>query len=1145
MLKLLRDRSFSALTLTQFLGAFNDNAFKQLVLLLSLSTSIPWIAELPWAEKYGQALGGALFAAPFVMFGALTGSLADRFSKRSVMVAANLLEVVVMALGAAAFALQSFELLLAAVFLMGSQSSLFGPAKYGAIPELSERKDLSRANGLIQLTTFVAIVCGTSLGAWLYDGFRERLWIPATIYLCISSLGLVASLFMRDVPASAPTRRLDWNPPRELLRQWSLVRGSRPLVLSILASAFFFLLGQTLLLVINQYGVWLDQSGTQIGLLLAVLSLSIAAGSALAARLSGDRIESGLIPAGLLGVGLSTLSVLFAPHSVAWLRTCLIGAGLSVGLFTVPIRALIQHLPRPEDRGSVLGFSEVADFVGILVASGLFALLKGGFALSPPHMLAVLGGMTLVFSMGSVLYTAEFAVRFWLALVVRTFYRLDVRGAENLPARGGALIVCNHLSFVDAFLVAASVGRPVRFMMYRDFFRLPLVGTFARRMGAIPVSHLDSREQKQESIECAAAMLRSGEVVCIFAEGAISRTGSLMPFRRGLERIARAANVPIVPFALDGLWGSIFSHEGGRFFWKRPSRIPYPVRVLIGAPMPPESSAWQVRACVQQLVSESRADLSGEKDTLTGRYLRAARKHSRRLALVDSLGARLTHGRLLVSVLALSRLFRVRFANEQRVGVLLPPGAGGAVATLAISLAGKVPIPLNYSLGPELLAEPIRRAGLEHVISSPRFLQALGMEGPLPHVETLDLQALAGELKRRDKLTAYLLSKLPGGLLARWLCPVKSPRATATILFSSGSTGSPKGVVLTHANVLSNVIAVSHAVHLTHHDRLLGVLPFFHSFGFTATLWAPLFAGAAGVYHARPTDAAKIGELCEAEGVTMSIATPTFYQAWMRRIRPEQLAHLRLAITGAERLRASLAVAFRERYGTELLEGYGCTELSPAVCVNLSGSNEDAPGHEHVHRQGSVGRPLAGVAVKIVDPASGAELAPGVEGSVLVKGPNVMQGYLDEPQRTAEVLVDGWYDTGDVGVLDRDGFLVLTDRRSRFAKIGGEMVPQGRVEERLDELAAELAQPLGVEPPRLAVSAVPDDRKGERLVVLHTALPFALEELVAALAASDLPALFQPRADQYFEVEELPLLGTGKLDLRALKDRALDLAEAG
>lgn len=1143
MLKLLRDRSFSALTLTQFLGAFNDNAFKQLVLLLSLSAGIPWIAELPWAEKYGQALGGALFAAPFVLFGALTGSLADRFSKRSVMVAANALEVLVMGLGALAFHLQSFELVLAAVFLMGAQSSLFGPAKYGAIPELSERRDLTRANALIQLTTFVAIVCGTSLGAWLYDSFAEQLWIPATIYVSISSLGLVASLFMQDVPASAPERRLDWNPPRELARQWRLVRGNRPLVLSLIASSFFFLLGQTLLLVINQYGVWLGLSGTQIGLLLAALSLSIAAGSALASRLSGDRIESGLIPAGLFGVGLSTVGVLIAPESADWLRACMVCAGLSVGLFTVPIRALIQHLPKPEDRGSVLGFSEVADFIGVLLASGLFALLKGGLDLAPPQMLAVLGGLTLLFTLGSAFYTAEFALRFWLTLLVRTLYKLDVRGGDHLPARGGALIVSNHLSFVDAFLVAASVGRPVRFMMYRDFFKLPLVGTFARRMGAIPVSHLDTRAQKQASLEEAAAMLREGHVVCIFAEGSISRSGSLMPFRRGLERIARAAQAPIVPLALDGLWGSIFSYEGGRFFWKRPSRIPYPVSVRIGEPMPYDSTAWQVRGRVQQLVSESRSDLHGERDTLTGRYLRAARKHSRRLAVVDSLGARLTHGRLLVSVLAMSRLFRKRFASEERVGVLLPPGAGGAVATLAISMAGKVPIPLNYSLGPDLLAEPIRRAGLRHVISSPRFLKALGMEGPLPGVETLDLEALGRELSGLDKLRALLLSKLPGGLLARWLCPVRSPRATATVLFSSGSTGSPKGVVLSHANVLSNVIAVSHAVHLTHQDRLLGVLPFFHSFGFTATLWAPLFAGAAGVYHARPTDAAKIGELCEAEGVTMSIATPTFYQAWMRRIRPEQLAHMRLAITGAERLRASLADAFRERYGTELLEGYGCTELSPAVCVNLSGSNEDAPGHEHVHRQGSVGRPLPGVTVKVVDPESGAELAPGVEGSVLVKGPNVMAGYLDESERTAEVLVDGWYDTGDVGVLDRDGFLVLTDRRSRFAKIGGEMVPQGRVEERLDELAAELAAALGVEPPQLAVSAVPDDRKGERLVVLHTELPFPREELVAALAASDLPALFQPRADQYYEVEELPLLGTGKLDLRALKDRALDLAE--
>ena len=1145
MFQLLRNRSFAALTVTQFLGAFNDNAFKQLVLLLSFSTALPWIAEAGWPADWGQGLGGALFAAPFVLFGALTGSLADRISKRSVMVAANCAEIAVMLCGAVAFTLQRFELVLGVLFLMGLQSTFFGPSKYGAIPELSERRDLSRANGLIQMTTFLAIVLGTAVGSKLFESYETALLIPAGIYIAFSSLGLVASLFIGPLPAAAPERPVEWNPVREIRRQWSVIRGHRPLVLSILASAFFFLIGATLLYIVNEYGKWMGLEGGSIGILLTILSGGIALGSLLAARLSGDRIESGLIPAGLFGVAVSTLAVLLAPNSASWLRTCLFFAGMSSGLFSVPIRALIQHLPPPENRGSVLGFSEVMDFVGVFLGSALFLLLNAVLELSPPVMLASMGGLALVFTVGSAFYTAEFALRFWLMLLIRTIYRIRTNGIENVPRRGGALLVANHLTFVDAFLVSAAIGRPVRFMMYRAFFDLPLVGRFSRFAGAIPVSSGDSRAAKQESIQHAADLLRQGELVCIFAEGAISRSGSLLGFRRGLERISRAAETPILPVALDGLWGSIFSFEGGRFFWKRPKRFPYPVEVSIGEALAHDSEAWQVRRRVQELITDARSCLQGPADTLTERFLRAAKRHASKDAVVDSTGTRLSYRKLLVSSLALRAGIERELPGEARVGIYLPPGAGGVIATLALSLAGRVPIHLNYSLGAEALQDPIRRAGLRHVISSPRFLKALGEDAPLAGEGTIDLEELGGRLTRGEKLRAALLAVLPTWLLVRLVRPVREAHEAATILFSSGSTGTPKGVVLSHRNVLSNVLALGQGIGLSSEDRVLGVLPFFHSFGFTATLWAPLLHGATVIYHSRPTDATRIGELAKSERATIALATPTFYQSWMRRIDAATFGHLRLAVVGAEKLPQRLAEAFHAKYGTELLEGYGCTELSPVVCVNLPDKSE-LPAHESSQRSGTVGRPLPGVTVRVLDPETDAELPPGEEGKVVVRGPNVMEEYLDDPVRTAEVLRDGWYDTGDIGLVDRDGFVVLTDRRSRFAKIGGEMIPQGRVEEVLNELAARMSgDGDGEAPPELAVTAVPDVRKGERLVVLHTPLPFSLDELCDALSESELPALFCPRRDQYFEVPAIPKLGTGKLDLTGLRELALELVEGG
>jgi acyl-[acyl-carrier-protein]-phospholipid O-acyltransferase/long-chain-fatty-acid--[acyl-carrier-protein] ligase len=354
------------------------------------------------------------------------------------------------------------------------------------------------------------------------------------------------------------------------------------------------------------------------------------------------------------------------------------------------------------------------------------------------------------------------------------------------------------------------------------------------------------------------------------------------------------------------------------------------------------------------------------------------------------------------------------------------------------------------------------------------------------------------------------------------------------VIFSSGSTGVPKGVMLSHFNLISNCDAVLEVFELDQQDRFLGALPFFHSFGFMATLWLPVIARCGVVYHPNPTDAKVIGELVEKYKATFLLGTPTFCGTYARKCTREQFASLRYIVVGAEKLREALRREFQEAFGKELLEGYGCTELSPVVSINTPDVRDGAE-YQRGNKVGTVGLPLPGVAARVVDPDTRQVLPPGQEGLLEIRGPNVMQGYLGQPERTAEAMHDGWYITGDIASIDEDGFIQITDRLARFSKIGGEMVPHLKLEQIVSSLTG------GAD---CAVTGLPDERKGERLAVLYTAPDVTPEELWRRLSETDLPKLWLPKLGDIHQVESLPVLGTGKLDLRGVRARARELAGA-
>ena len=1128
--KLLRNRGFMSMVAAQALGVFNDNSYKTLLSIYVLSH-----ASSPDERAWLLPASGALFVVPYILFSSYAGQVADRLSKRRVIITMKAVEIGLMALGTFAMFTEHIPALLAVLFLMGTHSTFLSPAKEGIILELVGEEDLSRANGLLQLTIYTMIVFGPVAAGLLLSIFPLKPYIPVALLVSVSLVGFAFSQGITRVAPSGYSQKFRWNALSEFIHNFSFIRSDRALMLTVLGIAYFWFLGSIYLLNVLVYGRDLLGLGDrEISLLNASISVGIGLGAALAGKLSGDQVELGLVPIGSIGLGVFGISLYFASHSLLLAMGGHFLLGICGGVFIVPLDSFLQQRAGEQARGRVIGAANILTFFGVFVGSGVLYLLSGPLKLRPDQVLLVMG----VVSFGATAYILtilpDFAVRLVFFLLTHTIYRVRIRGLENLPKRGGALLVSNHVSFIDPFLIGSVTQRFIRFMMWRTFYEKPGIHWFAKLLGAIPISDNDPPRKIVESMREAQARLREGELVCIFAEGAITRTGNLLRFHRGLERIVQETNAPIIPVHLDRLWGSIFSFERGRFLTKWPQRFPYALTVSIGPPLGPNPTAFDARQAVMRLGAEAFAQRDTTQKTLPELFITTAKCNWWRFSMADSFGRKLTFLKALAGAMLFRRLMLRKCPGEEMIGILLPPMVPGALLNAGISMAGRVPVNLNYTSSQEALDSAIARCDLKTIITSQKLLDRFSIP---KRPGMVMLEDLAKEIPSALKIpyaAAALL--LPGFVLRRWLVPrsVKLD-SLATIIFSSGSTGLPKGVMLSHRNIVSNIEGSQQAISISRDDCLLGILPFFHSFGFTVGLWLPLTSGCSTAYHTNPLEARTVGELCRKYRVTLMVSTPTFAWKYIQACTPEDFASLRMAIVGAEKMKPELGHSFEDKFGKPMFEGYGCTELSPVVAVcspDFDGPDHAQPGH----KPGSVGHPIPGVAARIADPDTLRDLGCGHEGMLLIKSPGIMLGYLGEPEKTRQVITeDGWYITGDVARLDEDGFITITDRLSRFSKIAGEMVPHVRIEEALHAA-------LGSIEPRMVVTSVPDEQKGEKLVVLHTELGLEVDELLKRLRDADLPRLWIPKKESFYRIDTLPILGTGKLDLKLVKDTAKKLA---
>ncbi|MDR1483261.1 MAG: AMP-binding protein [Planctomycetaceae bacterium] len=755
-----------------------------------------------------------------------------------------------------------------------------------------------------------------------------------------------------------------------------------------------------------------------------------------------------------------------------------------------------------------------------------------------------------------------FAMRFLLRIV----YHPKFVGLENIPNKGGVLLVSNHISLLDGLLLYFAVPRNIRFIAFE-----PSVPKFfegcARKTGLIKLLP-DNPKSVVKALRAAREALQNGEIIGIFAEGGITRNGQMKSFESGFMAILKGTNnIPVVPCHIGGLNESMFGYKYGNKITLLPRRLINDVIIAFGKPIYNPKYPQQIQLAVQELGVDIYQSHNKKLLPIPARALiNTCRRRGRKLMFADSTGIQFNGYKFLAAALISRRLLKKYVlgsrVEEPHVGVLAPMSVGGCILNAAIVLDRRVPVDLNFTFGNEGINYCIKQAGIKHVLTSRKVLERYADL-------KLDAEVICSEdLIPNVSLWRKIVCLCASTILPCWILEnVLGLRRKdlndklTTIIYTSGSTGRPKGVMLTNNNLAEVGRGFVDALHLNSKDVVLGFLPFFHAFGFMGNFWLPLFCGGSGVFHFSPLEPKKIGEMARKYPVTFLASTPTFLRNFLRRCPKEDFEHVHTVMCGAEKLPIDLMDAWEQKYGVRPSEGFGATELSPLPATNVTASRVSDDFHIY-RKDGSIGRAVINVVVKVIDCETGIDLPPNETGMIVVKGPIVMKGYYRQPELTDEVIKDGWYVTGDVGKMDEDGFVWITGRRSRISKIAGEMIPHILIEEEIQKIvkkksAAESEKSHNLSQNQsqdqlqdqtndssellIAVTALPHLTRGEQIIVLHLELPLTPQEIIEQMIANGLPHLWIPRLNGFRKVDSIPVLGTGKLNLAAIKQKAQEL----
>jgi acyl-[acyl-carrier-protein]-phospholipid O-acyltransferase/long-chain-fatty-acid--[acyl-carrier-protein] ligase len=1115
---LLLSRRFAPLFWCQFFSAFSDNFLKNALVFLILFKIGGSAAESL------ITLAAAVFIAPFFFLSAFGGEMADRYDKAVVAQRLKLCEIGVAIVAITGFATHSVPILFVALFGFGVIGSLFGPIKYGILPDLLARSELPVANALVEGATFLAILLGTIVGGMAAKGGGDPAHF-AGLMLVFALMCWGASLFIPKVGSGAPDLKISANIVSSTSRLLKHLRGDGRLWWGALVTSWFWLVGAVVLSLLPPL-VKTVLGGTEevVTTFLAVFSVAVAIGSGLAAWLSAGRIVilPTLIGAILLGLfaidlGWTTFGAPLAliPEGVSQvfsssrgLRVTVDLAGLAIagGLYIVPTFAAVQAWAGADRRARVIAGVNVLNAAFMVAGTIVIAVLQA-FHVTTPTLFIVIGVATIVVAIviGQTM-PARPAMDF-LSIVFRILYRVELKGVENLNnASTNPIIALNHTSFLDAALALSLLPKDPVFAIDSAMAQHWWVKPFLRFTRAMPLD-----PTKPMATRTLINAVKSGEPLIIFPEGRLTVTGSLMKIYDGAGLIADKTDAFVVPVRLEGLDATPFTrlHRGQirrRWFPKVTVTVLEPVKLSVDPALKGKYRRQAAGAALYEIMSNLVYRTTSIERTVPEALIEAAELHGMgRVAVEDPIAGALTYRKLLMGARILGEKLMPLAAEGQPIGLMLPNANGAAVTLMALMSAGRVPAMINFTAGVANVLAACKAAKVDTILTSRAFVEKGRLDaliaGVQKEIKVVYLDDIRPTITTMDKLRGFWNARKP--LVAR------RPGDWAAILFTSGSEGTPKGVVLSHRNMMANTAQAAARIDFGRQDKVFNVLPVFHSFGLTVGLVLPLVSGVRIYLYPSPLHYRIVPELVYGVNATILFGTDTFLNGYARSAHAYDFRSLRYILAGAEPVKESTRRTYLEKFGLRILEGYGVTETAPALALNTPMFN----------KFGTVGRLLPGMQARL-------EKVEGVDegGRLFVKGPNVMAGYLrTENPGVLEPPPEGWHDTGDIVTIDKQGFIAIKGRAKRFAKIAGEMISFAAVEALAGELWPDMLS---------AVSSVPDARKGERLVMVTQKKDPTRGEFQAFARSHGATELMVPAEIVY--MEKLPLLGTGKIDNMAV-----------